>query len=183
MMTKDNAVVALCKSHAEFETGVKELQPSGFDIKKLSIVGRDYHPNEQVISYYNAGNRLKYSGKTGAFWGGVCGLLFGSAFFLIPGVGPLLVSGPLGGWILGELEGAVVVGGLGVMGAALYSLGIPKDSLLQYETALKIGKFVAIAHGFPKETAHAEEIINRRTPDAAGHDQSLPDTVEIFFGK
>ena len=42
-MSKSNAVVAIYKSHAEAEVAVKELQHSGFDMKKLSIVGRDYH--------------------------------------------------------------------------------------------------------------------------------------------
>ena len=77
----------------EAETAVKELQKSGFDMKKLSIIGRDYHTDEHVIGYYNAGDRMKYWGKLGAFWGGFWGLLFGSAFFLIPGVGPLLFAG------------------------------------------------------------------------------------------
>ena len=93
-------------------------------------------------------------------------MLFGSAFFLIPGVGPLLVAGPLVGWIVGALEGAVVVGGLSAIGAGLYSLGIPKDSILQYETALKTGKFVVIAHGTAAETTRAREIISRTNPEA-----------------
>ena len=146
-MTKNNSVVAIYKSHAEAETAVKELQQSGFDMKKLSIVGRDYHTDEHVVGYYNTGDRMKHWGKTGAFWGGIWGLLFGSAFFLIPGVGPLVMAGPLVGWIVGALEGAVVVGGLSALGAGLYGMGIPKDSILQYETALKSGKFVVIAHG------------------------------------
>ncbi len=166
MMTKNNAVVAIYKSHAEAEAAVKELQHSGFDMKELSIVGRDYHTDEHVVGYYNAGDRMKYWGKQGAFWGGIWGLLFGSAFFLIPGIGPLLVAGPLVGWIVGALEGAVVVGGLSAIGAGLYSLGIPKDSILRYETALKTGKFVVIAHGSDAETVHAREIINRTNPEA-----------------
>jgi len=85
---------------------------------------------------------------------------------LIPGVGPLLVAGPLVGWIVGALEGAVVVGGLSAIGAGLYSLGIPKDSILRYETALKSGRFVLIAHGSAGETIHAREIINRTNPEA-----------------
>ena len=93
-------------------------------------------------------------------------MLFGSAFFLIPGVGPLLVAGPLVGWILGALEGAAVVGGLSAIGAGLYSLGIPKNSILQYETALRTGKFVLIAHGTREEAARAREIINRTNPEA-----------------
>ena len=127
----NNSVVAIYKSHAEAEAAVKELQHSGFDMKRLSIVGRDHHTDEHVIGYYNAGDRMKYWGKTGAFWGGIWGMLFGSAMFLIPGVGPLLVAGPLVGWIVGALEGAVVVGGLSAIGAGLYSLGIPKDSILR----------------------------------------------------
>jgi hypothetical protein len=91
--------------------------------------------------------------------------LFGSAFFLIPGVGPLLVAGPLVSWIVGALEGAVVVGGLSAIGAGLYSVGIPKDSILRYETALKTGKFVLIAHGTQEETTRAREIINGTNPE------------------
>lgn len=166
MTTKNNAVVAIYKSHAEAEIAVKELQQSGFDMKKLSIVGRDYHTDEQVVGYYNAGDRMKHWGKLGAFWGGIWGLLFGSAFFLIPGVGPMLIAGPLVGWIVGALEGAVIVGGLSAIGAGLYSLGIPKDSILQYETALKSGKFVVIAHGSDVETALAQKIINTTNPEA-----------------
>ena len=165
-MSKNNSIVAIFKSHIEAETAVKELQQSGFDMKKLSIVGRDYHTDENVIGYYNAGDRMKYWGELGAFWGGFWGLLFGSGFFLIPGVGPLLVAGPLVSWIVGALEGAAVVGGLSALGAGLYSVGIPKDSILQYETAVKSGKYVVIAHGSDAETTHAREIINRTNPEA-----------------
>jgi hypothetical protein len=86
-------------------------------------------------------------------------LLFGSAFFMIPGIGPLVVFGPLVGWIVGALEGAVVVGGLSALGAGLYSIGIPKDSIMQYETALKSDKFLVIAHGTADEVARAKGIL------------------------
>src|SRR5580700_9108311 len=155
IMTKNNAVVAIYKSHTEAEAAVKELQQAGFDMKRLSIVGRDYHTDENVVGYYNAGDRMKYWGAAGAFWGGIWGLLFGSAFFFVPGIGPLLVAGPLVSWIVGALEGAVVLGGLSAIGAGLYSLGIPKDSILRYETAVKTGKFVVIAHGSTEEVIHA----------------------------
>ena len=171
MMTKNNAVVAIYKSHTEAEAAVKELQHSGFDMKKLSIVGRDYHTDEHVIGYYNAGDRMKYWGKMGAFWGGIWGMLFGSAFFLIPGIGPLIVAGPLVAWIVGALEGAVVVGGLSAVGAGLYSLGIPKDSILRYEKALKTDKFVLIAHGSMDEITRAKEILNGTNPETLEHHQ------------
>jgi uncharacterized membrane protein len=163
-MSKNNSVVAVYPSHVSAEAAVKELQKSGFDLKKLSIVGRDYHTDEHVVGYYNVGKRMQAWGKTGAFWGALWGLLFGSALFWIPGLGPLLVAGPLVTWIVGALEGAVVVGGLSALGAGLYSLGIPKDSILQYETALKAGHFVLLAHGPADEVAHAKDILARTEP-------------------
>ena len=160
-MTKKSSTVAIYRSHTEAEEAIKELQRAGFDLKKLSIVGRDYHTDEHVIGYYNTGDRMKYWGKTGAFWGGIWGLLFGGAFFWVPGFGQLLVAGPLVAWIVGALEGAAMVGGLGVVGAGLYSIGIPKDGVLQYETAIKSGKFLVLVHGTPSEATQAQEIIGR----------------------
>ena len=168
---KNNSVVAIYSSHTAAEAAIKELQKSGFDMKKLSVVGRDYHTDEHVVGYYNTGDRMQAWGKTGAFWGGLWGFLFGSAFFWIPGVGPLMIAGPLVSWIVGALEGAVVVGGLSAIGAGLYSLGIPKDSILQYETALKTDKFLLIAHGSLDETNRAKEILSHTKPEKLEHHQ------------
>jgi hypothetical protein len=164
-MTRENAVVAIYHTHTDAEAAVKELQKAGYDMTKLSIVGKDYHTEEHVTGYYTTGDRMKYWGKLGAFWGGVWGLLFGAAFFAIPGLGPILAAGPVVAWIVGALEGAVVVGGLDALAAALYSIGIPKDSVLKYETALKSAKFLLIAHGSPAEATKAQQIL-RTTPVA-----------------
>jgi len=165
-MTDNNAILAVYKSHAQAEAAVKELNRSGFDMKKLSIVGRDYQTNENVVGYYNAGDRVKYWGTLGAFWGGIWGLMFGSAFLLVPGVGPLLIAGPLVAWIIAGLENAIVVGGLSALGAALYSHGIPKDSVLVYEAGIKTGNFLLIAHGSKEDAIQARGIIDRTHPQA-----------------
>jgi hypothetical protein len=130
----------------------------------LSIIGKDSHTDEHVVGYYNTGDRMKYWGKPGAFWGGFWGLLFGSAFFAIPGLGPVLVAGPVVAWIVGALEGAVAVGGLSAIGAGLYGMGIPKDSVVQYETALKTDKFLLMVHGTAAEVEKAKDIIEGTRP-------------------
>ena len=93
-MPEKNITVAICNTHIEAEQAVKELQKSGYDMKKLSIVGKDYHTEEDVVGYYNTGDRMKKWGKLGAFWGAFWGILFGSAFFMIPGIGPIVVGEP-----------------------------------------------------------------------------------------
>ncbi len=163
------STVAIYHTHAEAESAVKALEHSGFDMTQLSIVGQGYHTEENVIGYYNTGDRIKAWGSAGAFWGGIWGLLFGSAFFMIPGVGPLFVAGPLVSWIVGVLEGAVVLGAAGALGAGLFSIGIPKDSIVQYETALKAGKFLVIAHSTPEALAQARSILEGSAPDTLHH--------------
>ena len=163
-MSKAESVVAVYHTHPEAEQAVKELQGAGIDMHTLSIVAKDFHTDEQVVGYYNVGDRMKRWGKTGAFWGGFWGLLFGAAFFAIPGVGPLLVAGPLVSWIVGALEGAAAIGGLSALGAGLFSIGIPKDSVIQYEAAVKNDKFLLVVNGTAAEVAKAKRSWTLRKP-------------------
>jgi uncharacterized membrane protein len=159
-MSITNSVVAIYDTHAQAERAVKELQEAGVDMKSLSIAGKDTHTDEHVVGYYNAGDRMKHWGKVGAFWGGFWGLLFGSGLFLIPGLGPILIAGPLVAWIIAGLEGAVVVGGVTALGAGLVSIGIPKDSVLKYEVALKTDKYLLVVHGTEDAVTNAKNIIS-----------------------
>jgi uncharacterized membrane protein len=154
-----NVTVGAFDTHDQAEAAIKELKRSHFNMQQLSIIGKDYHKEEHVVGYYNTGDRLRFWGTLGAFWGGFLGLLFGSAFFFIPGVGQVIVFGPLVSWIIGALEGALVAGGLSAFGAALYSIGIPKDSIIKYENAIKANKFLVIAHGSKEDAETAKKIL------------------------
>ena len=178
-MGDTNAVVAVYETHQGAEGALNELQRAGFDMKKLSVVGKDYHTDEHIVGYYNTGDRMKYWGKWGAFWGGVWGLLFGAAFFWVPGIGPLLVAGPLAAWIVGGLEGAVVVGGLSALGAGLYSIGIPKNSVLKYETALRADKFLLVVHGTAGDAAKAKDILTTTKPAEINEHSLEPRQEEV----
>lgn len=163
-MSNNESVVAVYRTHEEADQAVKELQRRGVDLKQLSIVGKGYHTDEHAVGYYNTGDRMKYWGKVGAFWGGFWALLFGSAIFIIPGLGPILAAGPVVAWIVAGLEGAVEVGALGALGAGLYSIGIPKDSIVKYEAALKTDQFLLIVNGTAADVAKAKDLIETTHP-------------------
>lgn len=160
IVANGHSAVATCHSHESAEEAVQALARSGFDMKRLSIVGKGYHSEDSVEGFYNAGDRMKYWGTLGAFWGGLWGFLFGSAFFWVPGIGPLAVGGPLVSWVVGALEGAAIIGGMSAIGAGLYSIGIPKDSVLKYETAIKNDKYLIVVHGTPEEVEHARVLLH-----------------------
>lgn len=163
-MSEKNAIVAVYNTHIEAEDAVKQLQRAGFDMRKLSIVGRDYHTEQHIVGYYNIGDRMKSWGKRGAFWGGLWGMLFGAAVFVLPGVGPVVIAGPLVAWVVGALQSAALVGGMSVIGAGLFSLGIPKNSIVKYDSALKANKYVLVAHGVAPEVMKAQEILQMTEP-------------------
>ena len=157
------AVIAVYNGYSEAEAAVQRLQRVCFDMKKLSLIAKDCYTDEQVTDCENEGDRMKYWGKMGALWGGLWGLLFGAAYFWVPGLGPLIIAGPLSS-IVAALQNAAVLGGLSVLGAGLYGIGIPKDSVLRCETAIQADKYLLVAHGSETEIARAKEILNTTKP-------------------
>jgi hypothetical protein len=158
-MELNNSVVAVFKTHEGAEAAVKELADSGFVMKQLSVVGKGYHTEEKVVGFYSSGDRVRFWGGRGAFWGGLWGLFFGGMFLMVPVVGHVVVLGYLAATAISAVEGAVMVGGLSALGAALYGIGIPKDSVIKYEAAIKADDFLVMAHGTPEEMARARTIL------------------------
>ena len=163
-MNDSSNVVAVYNSHTEAEDAIAKLSAASFDITKISIIGKDYHTEEKVVGYYTTGDRMKTWGGLGAFWGGIWGLLFGAGFFLIPGIGPVLVAGPFLAALIGALESAVLVGGLSAVAAGLVSLGISKENAVKYEAEIKADKFVLIVHGATEELERARAILAGTSP-------------------
>ncbi len=161
LTVKDNAVIAVFDTHTQAEEAIKRLQRSGFDMKQLSILGKGYHSEERPYGFYTIGDRIKTWGGLGAFWGSLWGLLFGAAVIWLPGFGPLAAAGPIVHLLVGALEGAVMVGGLSALGAALVGVGVPKDSVIKYETELKADKYLVIAHGTADQVTKARTIMER----------------------
>ncbi|MDR3517915.1 MAG: DUF1269 domain-containing protein [Azospirillaceae bacterium] len=162
---KDNdIVIGVFADHDGAEGAVKELTAAGFGMKSLSVVGKGYHTEEKVVGFYSVGDRVKFWGSRGAFWGGLWGLFFGGLVLTIPIVGHVVVLGYLASTVISAVEGAVVVGGLSAVGAALYGIGIPKDSVIQYEAAVKADGFLVMVHGAAADVARAREILGTVKP-------------------
>jgi hypothetical protein len=158
-MDANDSSVYLFNTHAEADDAIRLLDRAGFDMKKLSLIGKGYHSDEHPVGFYTAGDRIKIWGGVGAFWGGIWGLLFAPAIFLLPGVGLIAMAGPIVATLVAGLEGAVVVGGLSALGAALYTVGIPKTQIIKYEKALKADKYLLVVHGDAEEVAKARSML------------------------
>jgi hypothetical protein len=179
-MEKTDTIIAVFPDHNAAEGAVKKLAQAGYDMKSLSVVGKGYHTDEKIVGFYNIGDRVKFWGKRGAFWGGFWSLFFGGLFITIPVVGSVAVLGYLAAVMITAIENAVVVGGLSALGAALFSIGVPKDSVIQYETALKADNFLLMAHGPPAEIDHAKAMLAAMNPSRL--DVHAPGKAAEVFG-
>lgn len=173
-----NAAVATFTSHVDAEAAVKALTAAGFEPGALSVVGKGYHTEEKVMGFYNAGDRIKIWGKQGAVWGGLWGALLGGLLISTPVVGPVVFIGYLGAVAVAAIESAVVVGGASAIGAAIASIGIPKDSVLRYETAVKADGFLVMVHGDSATVEKAQTVLAKTASSVELHaDLSTPAAV------
>lgn len=166
-MSDKHEIVNIFSTHVEAEEAVLELQKAGFDMRKISIIGKDYQTTENVQGFLTWKDTAKVgageAGYWGSFFGGLFGILTGVGLLFIPGVGPVIVAGHVVGVLAGWIEG-MVVGGVGAAVAgglvgALVGLGIPKDKALKYETDIKAGKFMVIVSGTDREINQVQQIL------------------------
>lgn len=163
-MLQNESVVAVFSEHQEADAAVKKLANAGVAIENLSVVGKGYHSEEKVVGFYNIGDRIKFWGKRGVFWGALWGLFLGGVSLTIPVVGHIMVLGYLASIVVSAVEGGILGGGLSALGAALYSAGVPRDSVVQYEQAVKADGFLVIVHGVAEELTRARVILAQGNP-------------------
>jgi hypothetical protein len=138
-MSDKNAIVAIYNSYQNAANAIRELQEAGFDMQRLSVVGKDRNVEKHLVGYY-----------------------------LVPGIGPILVAGPLATYIANRAATGAAVEGPSVIGFGLHSIGIPKASILEYEAALKAEKFLVIAQGTRDELLEARQILAATEPVIVG---------------
>ena len=157
-MVQKNAAVAIYAKPSQTQKVVTELVRSGFDLKRLSVMGKAYQEQKEMVAYYIQGERIMCWGQMSGFWNKLSAMIRGGALFSIPGTGPLLVIGPISLWIVVALENSAIFGGLSALGATLYSLGLTKESIHDYEEALRKGNYLVIVHGPAQAVMEAKRV-------------------------
>jgi hypothetical protein len=140
-------VIAAYPDHASAEDAVRRLQKEGVPMQNVSIIGKDFQTVEQPLGFVTTGSVAKDGARVGAWTGGVFGLLVGAAFLILPGLGPVVIAGPLAAALLGGVEGALAGAALGGLTGALVGLGVSKDKAIRYESQVKAGKFLVAMRG------------------------------------
>jgi hypothetical protein len=155
-------VVGIYSSEARAQQLVEKLIHEDYPMDRISLLSRAGGSGDDMlgVTYHDTGERMKAWGKHGAFWGAVWGLLASaSGMFVLPGLGPLLVAGPIVEALSAAIAGAAVAGGsmagaaaVSHLASALHRIGIPEAELEQIEAAIEAGQYVVILHCAPNES-------------------------------
>jgi uncharacterized membrane protein len=174
-MNYSGVTVAVYETHDEAEGAVRALRNAGIGFQKISIVGKDVSTREQAIGFFNLGDRARFFGKFGAFWGSLAGILLGSFVMFIPVLGHIVILGPLAATVVSGLEGAALGGAAGALVGALTAIGVPRDSAIRYQTAIAANQFLLTVQGSTEDLEVAQSVLGPTHPlSLESHRNEMP---------
>lgn len=165
LVPSGSSVVAVYPDHESAEHAIRLLHKQGFAIEDLSIIGRNIQVTEEPVGFVSTGDYVVAGAKSGALMGGLAGVVLGAAFLILPGVGPIVVAGPIAAAVLAGVEGALAGVAMGALSGALVGCGVPKEHALKYESEVKGGKYLVLTRGNAEEVARARTLLSPSAPD------------------
>ncbi len=144
-MKKEGFVVfGIYKNQQEVENAIESLDKDGFELEDISVI----HPYTNELKNLTEAFPMNVQlgavtgAETGAFVGGTLGMLIGMGTLMIPGLGPLIVLGP----VIATIAGASFGGAVGGLSGALVGIGVPQHAANIYETSIQNGETLVSVH-------------------------------------
>lgn len=138
------SVLGIFDTYAAAQEVVDRLVATGFVRSNVSVLFPDQSGRHDLVHEHHtkAPEGAVAGASAGGVVGGTLGLLAGAGALAIPGLGPLLVAGP----ILAALSGVAVGGALGGFTGALVGMGVPEIQAKVYDGKLKAGNLLVAVH-------------------------------------
>lgn len=175
------AVFGIFSDWEQAHRAIDRLHEAGFDAQETNVIGphglTDAATDTESTRYFSGTTHSSHEdGATvgavaGAAFGGAAGWALGLTLLAIPGVGPIMVAGPILAGLAGFLAGGATGGFIGGM----TGMGVPEAQANLYQEHLSQGRIVvSVPH-----TEHAAEA--QTLMESAGaietHQHSVDDAV------
>lgn len=151
-------VIGVFDDYAAAGEAVEGLKTAGFAAEGISILGRDMDELRPVTSHVIAADKPDKLVTGMTIGGAIGGFLVGLATIAVPGVGALVVAGPLMAAISGAAAGTYI----GFLAGVLAEFDVPQYQAQVYETHLTAGKVLLAVHtDDPDERFKAEQVMDQ----------------------
>ncbi len=131
-------VVGYYDSESEAISMIDDLKRQGYSSDEISIISKDSREANHIVT--ETDTHLADGAATGGLLGGLGGTLAGLGAFAIPGIGPVIASGPVFAGITAAAAGA----GIGGLAGALLGMGIPEEEVSLYNEHFNQGKILVL---------------------------------------
>lgn len=151
------AVIGVFNSRRDAENAVSQLRTQGFNNEEISIVSKDSRQQNNKNQTYD--DDITDGALTGGTLGGLGGLLLGTGVvasvgaMAIPGIGPVIASGPIAAAIGGAVAGGIAGG--------LIDWGIPAEASQRYEKSVAQGGILAVVRTGSNKVDTAAQILRQ----------------------
>ena len=172
VLSQPDPVIAACETHNAAHAAVKALTYAGFDLTKLSMVGRGLDFDEHSMGFYTSDDGVHAWGTASGLVGASWGLMGAPALFDIPDVGLVAAAGKFGPSLDTALQLSTLLDGTSALVNALVGLGVPKHEAIAHEDEIKADRFLLIVHSGPADVARARLVLANMSPVAAHEAQA-----------
>jgi hypothetical protein len=117
--------VGVYDDHGSADAALNTFLGSSFDLRQLSVVGKEHHRDLHSNEYSRSADRTLYAGKFGTFW----------------------VAGPLTAAIVHGLDLPQPMAELSALGVGLFMQGVPLAAASEYEAAVRSDKYLLVVCG------------------------------------
>lgn len=152
-------VAGMFETRAEAEDAIHRLQAAGFSRDAIGVAMRDTSESSDLATATGS-NDLSAEGATaglvsGAAVGALVGIALVGSTVLLPGIGTVLIGGPIAAGLTGAGIGAASGGLIG----GLVGAGIPEDEAGEYQTRIERGHILVTVQAGDAEVATARRIL------------------------
>jgi len=176
---KEECVIGVFSDLEQADQAVHVLDRGDFPTSQVSLVAKGLKKLPESIEDFEMEDDSVQDAAIGAGLGAIVGVLVGVGAMAISGLGLVFLIGPISGGVGGAVAGAFLGG--------LSAAGVHKEHIKHYESLVKQGKVLVIAHGDPLELIHADRMLKElaptelhvyaktssESPEIAGHDGGL----------
>ena len=136
-MMSFHMAVGVYDDHRSADQALRAFLRSSFDLRQLSVVGKEHHRGFCADAYCRSADRTLYSGKFGTFW----------------------VAGPLTASVIQALDVHSPMAELNALGVGLFLQGIPLEAAAEYEAAVRADKYLLVVHGIEADVDYAAAVM------------------------
>ena len=168
-MASRNTCVAVYPACSHVTVALQGLREAGCDLGLVSVLGQARVDAEQAVGFFRSGGRFHYHGPQAAFWQALGGLLNTTAVVRQSEAVLLIVVGHLAAVMMRETMDSEVGGGFSLHGAALHTIGIPRDGIIEYEQAVQNENLLLLVHGAHEEVEQACSVLHSEHQQVTVH--------------